>query len=99
MMHDRPAQFADSWTAHPPQASANGGYATQPPPQVRSVRAKLKTVSDCSHQLAVLYREARSGKLDVSDASKLANILYILSRTLTDSEIESRLESLERNRY
>ncbi|RYD50777.1 MAG: hypothetical protein EOP52_13165 [Sphingobacteriales bacterium] len=62
------------------------------------MRVKLKTVGDVSHELAKLYREARVGKIDVADASRLANMLSILSRILTDTELESRIEALEMKR-
>lgn len=50
-------------------------------------RAKLATSTDVSRELAKLYREARSGRIDVADASRLANMLSILSRILSDSEL------------
>lgn len=62
-------------------------------------RAKLTTATDVSRELAKLYREARSGRIKVEDASRLANILSILSRILTDSDIEERLAALEGRRY
>lgn len=67
-----------------------------PLPGNKYARAKLSTVSDVSKELAKLYREARSGRIDVADASKLSNILSILSRMLTDSELEARVEELEK---
>jgi len=48
-----------------------------------------------SHELAKLYREARAGKIETADASRLANMLSILSRILSDSELEARIEALE----
>jgi len=58
-------------------------------------KAKLATATDVSRELAKLYREARSGRIDVSDASRLANMLSILARILSDSELEARIEALE----
>jgi hypothetical protein len=72
-----------------------GSLCDTPRKSYRSQRAKLQTVSDVSHELAKLYREARSGKMDVADASRLANLLSILARILGDSEIEKRIEVLE----
>jgi len=66
-----------------------------PPPSPKGKRVKLKTVGDVSHEMAKLYREARNGKIDVSDASKLANMLSILSRVLETSDLEKRVEQLE----
>lgn len=65
------------------------------PAPVRRYRAKLDTVGNVSKELAKLYREARSGIIDVSDASKLANILAIMSRIIADSDLEQRIEILE----
>lgn len=67
-----------------------------PPPPAKYARAKLATATDVSRELAKLYREARSGRVDVADASRLANMLSILARILTDSELEARIEALER---
>lgn len=58
-------------------------------------KARLVTVDDICKELAKLYREARSGRIDVTDASKLANMLSILSRIKGDSDLEARLERLE----
>ncbi|MGH8049082.1 MAG: hypothetical protein ACREPB_00305 [Arenimonas sp.] len=66
-----------------------------PAPQSRA-RIKLQSVGDVSHELAKLYREARNKKIDVADASRLANMLSILSRILESSELEKRIEILER---
>tara|TARA_B100000405_G_scaffold302449_1_gene265777 strand:+ start:974 stop:1258 length:285 start_codon:yes stop_codon:yes gene_type:complete len=66
-----------------------------PPPSPTGKRVKLKTVGDVSREMAKLYREARNGKIDVSDASKLANMLSILSRILETSDLERRVEKLE----
>ncbi|PTU32529.1 hypothetical protein CJD38_06205 [Stenotrophobium rhamnosiphilum] len=66
-----------------------------PPPAKQSARARLGTATEVSRELAKLYREARSGKIDVADASRLANMLSILSRILSDSELEARIERLE----
>lgn len=66
-----------------------------PPPSPMEKRVKLKTVSDVSREMAKLYREARNRKIDVADASKLANMLSILSRILETSELEKRVEQLE----
>lgn len=82
----------------PSQTRANVDEdAAPPPPTGKKVyaRAKLATSTDVSRELAKLYREARSGRIDVSDASRLANMLSILSRILSDSELESRIEALE----
>lgn len=72
-----------------------GALLDTPPAGTKTTRAKLQTAGDVSSELAKLYREARNKKIDVSDASRLANILSILSRILGDTELEKRIEALE----
>ena len=48
-----------------------------------------------NRELAKLYREARSNIVNVSDASKLANILSTIGRIMADSDLEARIETLE----
>lgn len=74
-------------------ASTDNKASTPMPPKEKRVR--LKTVGDVSHEMAKLYREARNGRIDVSDASKLANMLSILSRILETTDLEKRIEELE----
>ena len=57
---------------------------------------KLDTVLRVRRELARVYREARVGALDVAEASKLANILQIMGRMIETSEVEARLDALER---
>ncbi|TGU75301.1 hypothetical protein E4633_06520 [Geomonas terrae] len=46
-------------------------------------------------ELSRLYREARRGDIDPSDATKFVYILQALARLITDSELEARIERLE----
>ena len=69
--------------------------ATPRPARRKAFRARLETVRDVQGQLARLYREARSGAIDVQDASRLANVLAILGRMIGDTELESRIAALE----
>lgn len=66
-----------------------------PSPLSKGERKALSKVEHCRSELAAVYRQARSGALDVGDASKLANILSILSRMIENSDLERRLEMLE----
>lgn len=75
--------------------AGKGPLCDTPRKSYRSHRAKLQTVTDCAHEAARLYREARAGKIKVEDASRLGNLLSIVSRMLGDSEIEKRIEALE----
>lgn len=69
-----------------------------PTPRKKAFRAKLTTTREVAAQAARLFREARAGLIDVQDASRLANILAIVGRLLSDAEIETlnaRLDALE----
>lgn len=87
--------MAGKSTTKPAKASASAGAATTPPSRLR---LKLTTAEDCRRELARLYREARGRRLDVADASRMANILQILSRLIETSDLEARVERLEANR-
>lgn len=78
-------------------ASAKSGesWGTGVVPPRKTYRARLQTVNDVQTQLARIFREARSGLIDVGDASRLANILSILGRMIGDSELESRIAAIE----
>lgn len=62
----------------------------------RRVRAKLKTQGDCSALLATLIREARSGLLPTDHLSRYANALSLLARMIEGSDMEARIEALEK---
>jgi hypothetical protein len=74
-----------------PAASAS----TPRPIRRKAFRARLETIRDVQNQIARLYREARSGTIDVQDASRLANVLAILGRMIGESEFEARIAALE----
>ena len=59
-------------------------------------RAKLDTIRDIKNEMSKVYREARSGKIDISDSTKLVYILNTIGKTIVDSELEQRIEALEK---
>jgi len=61
----------------------------------KRLRLPLATVEDVRRELARLYREGKAGLRDVSDVSKLANVLQILGRMIATSDLEARIEALE----
>jgi len=84
-------QYASGWgqtNGSHPQVSANA-------PRSKRYRAKLDTIGDVKHELCRLFRDARSGTLDVQAASRLANILAIVGRVIEGSDLEARLTALE----
>jgi hypothetical protein len=93
---DGAAENQGKWGgAAPIPPVGKGPKCDAPRKSYRSHRAKLTSVRDVSAELAKLYREARAGKVEVADASRLANILSIVARILSDSELEARIEALE----
>lgn len=78
-----------------PQSRSGIEDDKEPPPPAKYARAKLTSATEVGKELARLYREARSGRIDVADASRLANMLSILARILSDSELEARIDALE----
>ena len=70
-----------------------GGAATPP-----RLRLKLTTVADNRRELARVYRGAKSGVIPIADGSRLANILFILTRVIEGSDLEARVEILENQR-
>jgi len=63
-------------------------------PPVR-LRLRLNTIDDVKAEMARLYREGKSGQRDVSDVSRLANVLSLLGRLIEGSDLERRLTALE----
>jgi hypothetical protein len=59
------------------------------------LRLKLSTVGDIRAELARVYRGAKVGNIAIGDASRLANILFILSRIIEGSDMELRIAKLE----
>lgn len=76
-----------------PQGGADAGDAREP-----RLRLPLKTMDDVKAELARLYREGKAGRRDVSDVSKLANVLSILGRLIEGVELAARVEALEERR-
>ena len=55
----------------------------------------LRTSMDIRRELGKLYWQAKRGELDISDASKLGNLLGILGRLTVSDSTEERLRELE----
>lgn len=70
----------------------------KPEPPAKRLRLPLATADDVRRELAKLYREARAGRVEVQDASRLANILQILARCIETGDLEQRIETLEGKR-
>lgn len=65
------------------------------PPQ--RYRCKLQTAADCRKQMARIFRESRSGLIDVQEAAKLTWILSSIANTIKINEFELRLLAIEQS--
>jgi hypothetical protein len=63
-----------------------------PPPKV----GPLTTISRVRAELARVYRDARQGTIETSDATRLAFILVSLGRLIEQSDLEARMNAVER---
>ena len=75
----------------PRAKNANAGKALPKPP-----RLQLDSLARVRREMTKLYAEGKHGLRDVTDVSKLANVLALIGRLLSEHEFEARLEALER---
>lgn len=60
--------------------------------------ANLDTISGVRRELGRLYREARAGRIDPGDATKLAYVLVSIVKVAEAAEFDARLRGLEARR-
>jgi phage-related protein len=58
-------------------------------------RAKLDSIQDVRREMAKVYREARSGVVEVVDGTKLVWMLQAVGKVIESSDLEKRIEILE----
>ena len=63
-----------------------------PTPQI-----KLATIDDCRREMAKVYRDAKTGKTETADASRLVYMLTSIAKMIEVGQLEERLTQLERN--
>jgi len=68
------------------------------PPQKGRYRCSLDTMSDVKREMAKVYREARSGIVDVQDATKLTWCLQAVAKVIEGNDLEKRIEALEQRK-
>jgi hypothetical protein len=61
-----------------------------PTPQI-----KLATTEDCRREMARVYRDARQGRADTTDASRLVYMLGSIAKLIETGQLEQRLNVLE----
>ena len=57
---------------------------------------RLATAGDVRREMADLYRQARTGQVEIGDASRLAYMLTQLATMLRIDDLEQRTAALER---
>jgi len=72
-----------------------GELSDLPPVKGVRYRAKLDSLGDVKREMAKVYREARSGLLDVADSTKLVWVLQAVGKVIESSDLEKRIEILE----
>lgn len=77
---------------HPPLTIEGATGTPDPTPP----KIKLNSIGDVRREMATIYREARAGKLDISDAGRLAYVLTGIGKLIEVELIEQRLAHLER---
>jgi hypothetical protein len=70
--------------------------ATTGTPDPTPPKIKLNSIGDVRREMGTIYREARAGKLDISDAGRLAYVLTGIGKLIEVELIEQRLAQLER---
>jgi hypothetical protein len=84
-------QQIDSAKYQPVTIDGTSGACTPTPSKI-----KLNELEDVRREMARVYREARGGKIDSSEAGRLAYILTGIGKLIEATVIEKRLEHLER---
>ena len=75
----------------PVTIDGTSGTCTRTPPKI-----KLNALEDVRREMASVYREARAGRMDASEAGRLAYILTGIGKLIEATEIEKRLAQMER---
>ncbi len=77
------------------QVTENKVIVLPPPPRHQKGSIALTKMHHIRAELATLYREAKTGKRDIGDATKLTYILREIGRVIEGSDLEQRIEQLE----
>lgn len=65
------------------------------PAEPTAKQIKLVTVMDCKREMARVYRDARQGRIDIHDGTRLVYMLSQIGKLIEVSELEQRIELLE----
>ncbi len=58
-------------------------------------RCKLDTMQNVKAEMAKIYRESRSGVIEVQDGTKFVWMLQAVAKVIEGSDLEKRIEILE----
>lgn len=61
-----------------------------PTPQI-----KLATIEDCRREMARVYRDARTARINTSEASRMVYMLSQIGKLIETGQLEQRLTKLE----
>ena len=84
-------QQIESAKLRPVTIDGTSGTCTPTPSKI-----KLNALEDVRREMASVYREARAGTMDTSEAGRLAYILTGIGKLIEATEIERRLVQMER---
>ena len=59
---------------------------------------RLGSLRQVRFELADIYRAARNGQIDASEATKLTYILQVIGNMIVEGQLESRVEILEKRK-
>lgn len=68
--------------------------ASKPAPKIN-----LQDARAIRRELAAVYRDARAGKIETQDATRLGYLLNLLGQALEREELETRIEALENQHH
>ncbi|MFI3187390.1 MAG: hypothetical protein QX198_15555 [Methylococcaceae bacterium] len=74
---------------------SSGTIEAIPTPKGTRYRCQLNTAQDVRREMAKVYRESRSGLIDVADSTKHVWVLAAIGKAIETSDIEKRIEALE----
>jgi len=78
-----------------PEHIVKSGELINPTPRAPVAKIDLHTLDDVRREMGKLYREARSGRIDTRDATRLAYILGEMLKLFAVRELEARVKVLE----
>jgi hypothetical protein len=87
--------LVDTPLFHNQRLRITGAVESLPYTKGSRYRAKLDSMQDVRREMAKVYREARSGVIEVVDGTKLVWMLQAVGKVIETSDLEKRIEILE----